>query len=265
MARTNQHASLWDHDRGVADGRIGIIGVDEAGRGALAGPVVAGAVYLPQAFFEKNKLSVAVGGMNDSKMLTPRQREDAFARLVEWEEAGLIFIATGSASVEEIEAHNILGATRLAMMRALELLQEKGAESWHLERSEPDDLFAEGPSGDPDLPSPTVFLDGRPMKPFSYRHEALVRGDSRSLAIAMASIVAKVSRDRKLEHLAFRFSNFGFPENKGYGTAYHREQLLKAGPCRHHRKRFLRKIFQESPNAWQDGFDFDSSGETSTV
>lgn len=245
--------TLWSYDRSRLSGRIGLVGVDEAGRGALAGPVVAGAVFLPEAFFEDEAIRRAAAGIDDSKQLSAEQRERSYALVTSWEAEGRLSLATGSASVEEIEAFNILGATRLAMTRALEVLQERGRPAWRLEGSEADALFPLPLPGAAVEAHPLVLVDGRPLKPFSYRHEAVVRGDGLSLAIAMASVAAKVTRDRLMAQLASEFECYGFANNKGYGTIQHREALLEEGPCPHHRLRFLSRIQVDSEQTLKDG------------
>lgn len=249
---------LWNHDRKIASASIGLVGVDEAGRGALAGPVVAGAVFLPGSFFQIRGRRKAVGGITDSKVLNPESREIYFSEIQGWIRAGEMLGATGSASVNEIEAYNILGATRLAMIRALESLQDAAEETWFLERTEKDVFFESSLPGSRDSgQSPGVFLDGLPMRPFPYAHEGLVQGDGKSLSIAMGSILAKVTRDRALVTLAQDYSDYGFSEHKGYGTPSHREALVRLGPCVVHRPTFLRKVLG-APLGDQERFDFDS-------
>lgn len=182
---------------------IGLIaGVDEAGRGPLAGPVSAAAVILP-AEFEHPYL-------NDSKQLSERRREELYEEIV----AGalpLVGWSSALASVGEIESLNILQATHLAMRRAVA-----------------------GLALEPEL----VLVDGRPVKGFPYSHLGVVRGDSKSLSIAAASVVAKVERDRLMVAYAEEYPQYGFEQHKGYGTKQHLEALEKHGPCPIHRKTF---------------------------
>lgn len=178
-----------------------VAGVDEAGRGPLAGPVVAGAVVLPEGFFLK--------GLNDSKKLTENQREECYAVLtadsrVRW--------AAGTASVEEIDQLNILRASHEAMRRAVRAL------------------------GDP-VPD-MVLIDGLPVREFGWPQQAVVKGDALSLSIAAASIIAKVVRDRMMKSLDESFPHYQFSRHKGYGTALHLAALQQHGPSPHHRRSF---------------------------
>lgn len=181
-------------------GHLRIAGIDEAGRGPLAGPVAAAAVILPVGFH--------LHGLNDSKKLSATKREALFDVItgspdIEWS------IAT--ASVEEIDTRNILRATHLAMRRA-----------------------AEGLAAPPDH----CLIDGLPVRDFPFPYRAVVKGDSLSLSIAAASILAKVSRDRIMQEIAYEFPHYGFAQHQGYGTAQHMEALRLHGPCRHHRRSF---------------------------
>jgi ribonuclease HII len=216
-----------------------LAGVDEAGRGALAGPVVAAAVFVSRRWFEDTAFRGKWARANDSKQLTAAARE-RLCQLLEGEcAAGHLAAASGSASVAEIERHNILGATRLAMQRSLEAACPP---PWELPRAEDTGLFA--------VPSAVVrgrvLVDGRPLRPFPIVHEAVVKGDGKSLAIALASILAKVTRDRLMEELDGLFPVYGFRQHKGYGTEAHRAALLSAGPCAAHRPVFLRKLRAEA-------------------
>jgi ribonuclease HII len=190
--------------------RIGglVAGVDEAGRGPLAGPVVAAAVV-----FRGCSLPRALSGrIDDSKKLTAADREDAFATLRRLAPGGDILIGVGAASVEEIDRINILQASFAAMRRAVARLACK-----------PDAALVDGnlaPHG------------------LGCRVEVLVDGDARSLSIAAASIVAKVLRDRAMVRLAARYSGFGWETNVGYGTPEHIEGLGRLGPTKHHRLSF---------------------------
>ncbi len=183
-----------------AVGKRLIAGVDEAGRGCLAGPVVAAAVILPVDFQH--------GTLNDSKQLSAQKREMIYAAL---QADPRIILAHGSASVEEIEKLNILRASHLAMERALRAL--------------------------PELPD-GILIDGLPVKPFPFEHTGLVKGDSLSLSIAAASIVAKVERDRLMNALALECPGYGFEIHKAYGTKMHLDALRRLGPCAHHRRTF---------------------------
>ena len=176
-----------------------LAGVDEAGRGPLAGPVVAAVVVVTP---ETPRLA----GVADSKQLSPHRREQLAAAIV----SSLPF-GVGAASPREIERLNIRRATALAMRRAL----------LHL------------PAG-----VEVVLVDGLPMIEIGIPHHALVGGDRRSYAIACASIVAKTVRDRLMRRLAARYPDFGWERNKGYGTPQHLAALERCGPTPHHRMSF---------------------------
>lgn len=182
-----------------AQGYTTICGVDEAGRGPLAGPVCAGAVIL--------KKGQVIEGVNDSKKLSEKKREKLFDIIKE--EA--VAYGIGWASVEEIEEINILNAAMLAMKRAVEQLSIK-----------PEYALIDG-NKTPELEIPSM---------------AIVKGDSLSESIAAASILAKVSRDRLLLELAKDYPEYQFEKHKGYGTKLHREMILKYGPCRYIVRRF---------------------------
>ena len=215
-----------------------LIGVDEAGRGCLAGPVVAGACLLGRAFFDSDFALQASTAINDSKQMKPKAREAQMEVIDRLKENGLLDYAVASASVEEIEAFNILGATRLAMRRAIEALQQR-AEDWDLPKFDAaDSLFADQAEGR----GVRVIVDGRSLKPFPYAHEGVVKGDGKSLSIAMASIAAKVSRDRAMASLDEAYPAYGFARHKGYGTHAHRAALKAHGASPMHRSLFLRKV-----------------------
>lgn len=183
-----------------------IAGIDEVGRGPLAGPVMAAAVVLPR------RVPRALAGLiDDSKKLSAAQREAAYAALVAARAAGVVEIALGAASVAEIGRLNILRATLLAMRRAVLRLPEV-----------PELALVDGNRA-PDLPCPV---------------RCVVGGDGSELAIGAASIVAKVVRDRCMARLDRRYPGYGWPENAGYGTAAHRAALLRLGATVHHRAGF---------------------------
>ena len=223
------------------EGVNGLIGVDEVGRGAFAGPVVAAAVLVSREFLESRWAVAKSGRVNDSKVLSAEQREELWAEFEKLMAAGLIHAHYGFGSVEEIEQHNILGATKLAMRRALHGIYPP--ESFEPERTEPD-LFSSVEERKTFAPvvSARVLIDGLTLRNFPYPHRAFVDGDARSLCIAMASIVAKVTRDRHMVDLDSRFPGYGFARHKGYGTEDHREAVLKLGRCTEHREAFLRKL-----------------------
>jgi ribonuclease HII len=219
----------------------GLIGVDEVGRGAFAGPVVAAAVLVTPEFLESRWAIAKSGRVNDSKLLNAEQREELWVEFEKLTAAGQIHANFGSASVEEIEQLNILGATKLAMRRALEGIYPP--EAFEPERTEPD-LFStmeERKSFAPTV-SARVIVDGLALRNFPYPHRAFVDGDARSLCIAMASIVAKVTRDRLMVECETKFPGYGFAQHKGYGTEEHREAVLRLGRCPLHRESFLRKL-----------------------
>lgn len=180
-----------------------ICGVDEAGRGPLAGPVCAAAVILPP--------NTIIDGVNDSKKLTEKKREALFDVIKET----AVSYSIAYASVEEIESINILNATMLAMKRAVEGL---------------------------DVKADYAMIDGNKMPPLDIDGETIVKGDAKSMSIACASILAKVSRDRLLYEYAKEYPQYHFDKHKGYGTALHKEAILEYGPCPYHRMSFLKKI-----------------------
>lgn len=176
-----------------------LAGVDEAGRGPLAGDVVAAAVILDPAR--------PIAGLADSKALTGKQREALYPLILERARGFCIARAT----VDEIDRHNILQATMMAMTRAVAGLK-------------PEPEF--------------VAVDGNRLPPWHYPSRAIVKGDSLVAAISAAAILAKVTRDREMGELDGRFPGYGFAEHKGYGTAVHLAALAKLGPCAVHRRSF---------------------------
>jgi ribonuclease HII len=177
-----------------------VAGVDEAGRGPLAGPVVAAAVILPAGF--------ALDGLTDSKKVPAARREKFFAMLTTHTE---IAWSTGLATVEEVDHLNILRATHLAMARAVAALP---------------------------APPDHALVDGLPVQGLSVPHTALVDGDALSLTIAAASIIAKVTRDCLMIALDSEYPQYGFARHKGYGVRQHLEALRHHGPCPVHRRSF---------------------------
>lgn len=237
MARRRQ---LRGFDLKQIDGFEHLVGVDEAGRGALAGPVVAAAVVVTRDFLDSRWTEANARRINDSKQLDAAAREalwQDFERLVA---EGRIHANPGLATVAEIEQFNILGATKLAMRRALEGIFPPSAFE---QRREPD-LFSSAEEIAAFRPqvSARVLVDGLPLRNFPYPHTAVVNGDARSLTVAMASIVAKVVRDRHMAGLEDRYPGYGFAQHKGYGTEEHREAVLRLGRCPEHRELFLRKL-----------------------
>lgn len=228
---------LWNHDRQFPRHGVGLVGVDEAGRGCLAGPVFAGAVYLPETVFERTWGSWKSPKINDSKQLSKAERERAFSYLHNLHDEGTVRIGIGLASVEEIEVHNILGATTLAMGRAMEALNIR------LERAEMP-LWNRKEAN----PFPPVLIDGRPVKRLPYSHQGLVQGDGKSLAIALASVLAKVERDRFMAEAHEENPQYGWDRNCGYGTDHHRRAIQDSGPCSLHRSLFLRNVLRKIPD-----------------
>ncbi len=244
MTRLPEH-SLHSFDLAMEGDWNYLTGVDEAGRGALAGPVVAGAVLLERDFYDSRECRELLSFVNDSKQLTACAREAAFKQMGALEAKGGIHWATGIASVEEIASLNILGATRLAMQRAIERVTSRnsfngGFEFW----TEAEELFARRGGGKKVI---RLLIDGLPLKKFPYLHTAVVKGDGKSLAIGMASILAKIKRDQLMEKLHDEYPAFGLVTHKGYGTQNHFQALCRHGPSPIHRRAFLRK-FQSLEN-----------------
>ena len=183
-------------------GSSATVGVDEAGRGSLAGPVVAAA-------YQFHKSGVQLEGLDDSKKLSRKKREGLFERLTDGEIGRW---AVGEASLEEIEEHNILVASQIAMARALKGLGDVTG---------------------------VILVDGLPAKHLKKEHVAVVGGDGICPSIAAASVVAKVSRDRTLLQFGQLYPMYGFSRNCGYGTAEHLQALRVHGPCPLHRRSFL--------------------------
>jgi ribonuclease HII len=244
---------LRSFDLKKIEGFESLIGVDEVGRGALAGPVVAGAVLVNRAFLESRWATVKAGRVNDSKLLTAVDRDALWDEFEKLSAQGLIHANFGSASVEEIEQHNILGATKLAMRRAMEAIYPPAA--FRRAQEEPD-LFSSLEEREAFVPfvSCRVLVDGLPLRGFPYPHVAIVNGDARSLCIAMGSIVAKVARDRMMAALDARHPGYGFAGHKGYGTEEHREAVIRLGRSPIHREMFLRKLMSGRPDPNQMDF-----------
>jgi ribonuclease HII len=176
-----------------------VAGVDEAGRGPLAGPVVAAAVVLPRSF--------NLEGIKDSKKMTPLQRQDAYERIM----AEAVAVGVGIIHSEEIDRINILQATYQSMRSAIASL-----------------------SVDVDY----VLVDGYPIPRFATPQEGIIKGDSLSISISSASIIAKVTRDRIMEEMDLRYPGYGFARHKGYCTPEHLTAIYRLGVCEIHRKCF---------------------------
>ena len=228
---------LWNHDCRAVRGHAGLVGVDEAGRGCLAGPVMAAAVWLEAEFYNDKRRRRESRKIDDSKKLTAAEREEGYAVIEKWRAAGCARVAVEAASVEEIAAHNILGATRLAMARCLQALSVLMDGLPTTEADAP--LFAREKAA---TPRARILVDGRKLRPFSWVHEGVIGGDGKCLAIAAASIVAKVTRDRRMAELDGAFPGYGLARHKGYATDAHCAAIRRLGPCREHRELFLRKI-----------------------
>ena len=192
-----------------------VAGIDEAGRGPWAGPVVAGAVV----FLDKNIDTRLIEGLDDSKKLTAKKREILYDLMFDEEQKGRLCIGIGEASCREIDELNILQATFLAMRRAYDALTVK-----------------------PKL----ALIDGnRNPKNFPCQTQTIIKGDAKSFSIAAASILAKVTRDRYCLEMDEKYPEYQFAKHKGYGTKLHYEMIAEYGICPEHRRTFLKKILGE--------------------
>ena len=183
-----------------------VCGIDEAGRGPLAGPVVAAAVILPEG--------IELPGVNDSKKITEKKREVLFDFVKEH----ALAYGIGQASEQEIDEINILQATFLAMRRAVEAL---------------------------DVPADFALVDGNRIQGLGIPAETVIGGDGKVLSIAAASILAKVTRDRYMREMAQTYPEYGFEKHKGYGTKAHYAAIEQYGICPLHRRTFLKKILNK--------------------
>lgn len=197
-------------DRAKAEGYRAVCGIDEAGRGPLAGPVFAAAVILPE--------HAAIEGINDSKKLSEKKREALYDVITDT----ALGWAVGFATEQEIDEINILQATFLAMQRACDGLKLR-----------------------PDL----ALVDGNRMPSLGLTTRTIIGGDALSASIAAASILAKVSRDRLMYEIDRIYPEYRFAKHKGYGTALHTQLLKQYGPCPVHRKTFLKKILGAESHA----------------
>lgn len=183
-----------------------ICGVDEAGRGPLAGPVCAAAVILPEGCI--------IEGVNDSKKLSEKKREELYDVIIETAVACSVAFGT----VEEIERDNILATTMNTMRRAVEGLA---------------------------VPADYAMIDGNRLPPLKIPCEYIVKGDAKSMSVAAASILAKVTRDRLMMEYADKYPEYEFAKHKGYGTKLHIDKILEYGPSPIHRLSFLKKIYEK--------------------
>lgn len=189
-----------------------VAGIDEAGRGPLCGPVFASCAIVNKNFIPAD--------VNDSKKLTESKREKIFDEILNLENSKKLFFGVGIASVEEIDSINIRNATKLAMKRSYENLLNKYQ----------------------DLKVDVVIVDGNFVPDICVKSDFIIKGDQKSISIATASIIAKVSRDHLLRNLDLEFPQYNWKKNKGYGTKEHIEAIKKYGICKYHRKSFLKKI-----------------------
>lgn len=203
MGNIENHDWLLYENLAYDKGYDAVCGVDEAGRGPLAGPVCAAAVILPKGMI--------LEGVNDSKKLTEKKREALFDYVRE----SAVSYSIAFATVEEIESMNILNATMLAMKRAVEGL---------------------------DVPADYAYIDGNRTPELSIPSQYIIKGDALSMSVAAASILAKVSRDRLMLQYAKEYPQYHFEKHKGYGTKVHTEALREYGPSPIHRMSFLGKI-----------------------
>ncbi|MDY3079405.1 MAG: ribonuclease HII [Oscillospiraceae bacterium] len=195
---------LWTLENEIYDSGVSLIcGVDEAGRGPLAGPVCAAAVILPRG--------IEIAGLNDSKKLSEKKREKLYDEICD----KAISFGIAFATVDEIEKLNILNAAMLAMNRAIAQLDPQ-----------------------PEL----ALIDGNRNSAIEIRSQCVVKGDAKCADIAAASILAKVTRDRYMLEMAEKYPEYHFEQHKGYGTKLHYEALREHGPCEVHRPSFLRKM-----------------------
>ncbi|MEE0868105.1 MAG: ribonuclease HII [Clostridia bacterium] len=198
---------MWSIENALAQkGFTAVAGVDEAGRGPLAGDVYAACVILPHGLL--------IEGLNDSKKISEKKRDMLFDEIC----SHALAYAVCTASCEEIDEYNIRNATYMAMNRAINALNIK-----------------------PDY----VLIDGDCIKGCELPHECVVKGDGKSASIAAASILAKVSRDRYMAEMAKKYPQYGFEKHKGYGTALHIAALKEFGACEIHRKTFIKKFVSE--------------------
>lgn len=247
-SKTEKIFHLAEFDKSYSAGRKFAVGVDEAGRGCLAGPVCAAAFAIPDSFYSEKKYLEFISELDDSKKLDAHARGRLYKKLLELKEIGVVDFEAAFADVEEIEEFNILGATQLAAKRAVETLNERMGLNLKASGGA-DTLFGEIAA---DFSRAVLIVDGKPMKKLPFAHVAIVKGDAKSLAVAAASIVAKFTRDCLMDELAKKYPRYEFEKHKGYGTAAHLQNLLIYGPCEIHRPSFLKMLRDESKKPKQD-------------
>ena len=203
-----EHQNLWEYDR-KAGSFTTICGIDEAGRGPLAGPVCAACVMLPP--------DLDIPYLNDSKKLTEKRREAIYESLISMEG---VYYGIGFGSVEEIESVNILRATFLAMNRAYAEMQKKAEKN----------------------PPMLALVDGNQNPHLPVETRLVVHGDALSAHIAAASVLAKVTRDRLMREMDVLYPQYAFAKNKGYGSKQHYDAIERYGICPIHRPSFLKKL-----------------------
>lgn len=196
------------------EGKSALMGIDEAGRGPLAGPVVVGAVSINQTFLANYEKYPWLCEINDSKKLSPKKRELLFQNLCEFRKKNLIRFTAFAVNNEKIDQINILQATTLAMNIAAQRLWNDNSK---------------------------IIIDGNPVKFFKYTHTGIIKGDSKSCCIGMASIIAKVTRDRIMDFFDKKYPQYNFSQNKAYGTKQHTDALTKYGLSPIHRVTFCQK------------------------
>ncbi len=200
-----------------------IVGIDEAGRGPLAGPCTVGLVMIRRSDIEQ--VAGNLEGVRDSKRLSPGKRQAILEQVRDSEFRGEVIARTVSCASYRIDQEGISRCVRQSIEEGLEELIE-------FTRAHPQSVF--------------VYLDGALKAPAQYRQQTVIRGDSKVFAIALASIYAKVTRDAVMEQYDIPYPAFGFYKHKGYGTAEHTKAIKKHGPCPIHRRSFLKKIVQMS-------------------
>ncbi len=205
-----------------------IVGIDEVGRGPLAGPVAVGAVKLEKEWIKLKEKEGWFKGLRDSKKLSPKAREEWVVKIKQAQKEGWLDFSVAFVSSRVIDKKGLSYAIRTALAQALRILEDLSKGSpWIREEV-------------------NVLLDGGLHAPVHYKNQTtIIKGDEKEVSIALASIVAKVARDKKMVALAKKFPRYGFEQHKGYGTRAHYEAIKKHGITPYHRKSFLRGVTQE--------------------